>query len=128
MRTGSAAARISRTTIDPAGSDSKTVATWWRSGKRPGTMIAGADAIVSACVELEESPMLYGYMLPMGPFEMLIVGLMCAGPLIVGAAALVAVWAMRRPNPNLAPCPSCGRQIARVAPSCPHCGHPLNEA
>lgn len=25
----------------------------------------------------------------------------------------------------LIPCPACGRQVSRVAPTCPGCGHPV---
>ena len=29
------------------------------------------------------------------------------------------------PNPNLLPCPDCGRNVSRLATSCPQCGRPL---
>jgi len=28
-------------------------------------------------------------------------------------------------NPNLVPCPDCGRFVSRLAPNCPQCGRPL---
>jgi hypothetical protein len=28
-------------------------------------------------------------------------------------------------NPNLFPCPDCGRYVSRLAASCPNCGRPL---
>jgi hypothetical protein len=28
-------------------------------------------------------------------------------------------------NPNLFPCPDCGRFVSRQAPNCPHCGRAL---
>ena len=28
-------------------------------------------------------------------------------------------------NPNLIPCPSCNRDVSRMADACPHCGHPF---
>jgi hypothetical protein len=29
-------------------------------------------------------------------------------------------------NPNLTPCPDCGRGISKLAQTCPHCGRPLH--
>ena len=29
-------------------------------------------------------------------------------------------------NPNLQPCPDCGREVSKRAASCPNCGCPLN--
>ena len=31
----------------------------------------------------------------------------------------------RQDNPNLRPCPDCGRQISIRAMTCPHCGGPV---
>ncbi len=56
---------------------------------------------------------------------------LCLG--LFGAAALVALLLFlsrkarvdRAANPNLTPCPDCGRYVSRVAPNCPQCGRPL---
>jgi hypothetical protein len=31
-------------------------------------------------------------------------------------------------NPNLTPCPDCGRMLSKLAPSCPQCGRPTKPA
>jgi len=64
-----------------------------------------------------------------GPLEMLILGLVCFGPL-VAIAVVVVVLAFTKTgrtsgNPNLVPCPDCGRRVSRFAEACPNCGRPL---
>lgn len=41
-------------------------------------------------------------------------------------AAVVARSAAAFRNPNLEPCPDCGRPVSLRAPTCPHCGCPLD--
>jgi hypothetical protein len=62
-----------------------------------------------------------------GPFELLIIGLVCLLPIIVGIVlAVVLISRSRLPtNPDLQPCPDCGRRLSPRAASCPHCGCPL---
>ncbi len=69
-------------------------------------------------------------MVGIGPFELLfIVGFL--GLLVAGVVAMVVVVlaASKRHggsrNPNLFPCPDCGRHVSRLATSCPNCGRPL---
>lgn len=65
-----------------------------------------------------------------GIWELLIIlgilGLLAAG---VVAVIVIVVAASKRQsgstNPNLAPCPDCGRYVSRLAVSCPNCGRPL---
>jgi hypothetical protein len=66
-----------------------------------------------------------------GPMELLILGLLCLGSL-AGIVVLVVVLSTSRKgrggataNPNLYPCPDCGRFVSRQAPNCPQCGRPL---
>ena len=71
---------------------------------------------------------LLGYFTP-GPVEVML-GLTCLGVLLGGMIALVVVLTSRKSpggslNPNLYPCPDCGRPVSRLAPSCPQCGRPL---
>lgn len=35
---------------------------------------------------------------------------------------------MSTENPNLTPCPACGREISKAAAACPQCGHPMQHA
>lgn len=66
------------------------------------------------------------------PMEMLIVVgvslVMLGGPPVI--AAVILYYALRKkplpPNPNLSPCPDCGRLVSHQAASCPQCGRPLN--
>jgi hypothetical protein len=71
-------------------------------------------------------------MFGLGLWELLII-VLCLGamalPLIV---AVCVIAASRRPaagtppsNPNLAPCPDCGRLVSIHAEACPQCGHPF---
>jgi hypothetical protein len=70
-------------------------------------------------------------MIGIGPIELLIV-LGVLGLLVVGAVVVVVVivtTSKRRSspaNPNLVPCPDCGRHVSRLAKSCPNCGRPLS--
>ena len=56
-----------------------------------------------------------------------IVGLMAVGGVI---AVVVIVAATKKKgdsaNPNLFPCPDCGRHVSRLAKSCPNCGRPFS--
>lgn len=61
---------------------------------------------------------------------LIIVGVL--GLLVVGVVVVVVVvltTSQRRnitDGPNLFPCPDCGRQVSRLAKSCPHCGRPFS--
>ena len=67
-------------------------------------------------------------MVPWSTILMIVLGLG-----ILSAAILVAVLLLisrkarseRARNPNLTPCPDCGRYVSRVAPNCPQCGRPI---
>lgn len=69
-------------------------------------------------------------MFGLNPTELLIVGfvalLMLGG---VVAVVIILVNSQSRSstpsNPNLTPCPDCGRFVSRLAISCPQCGRPL---
>lgn len=59
-----------------------------------------------------------------GPVELMIIGVM----LLVPVAIVVALIRSRKPlgnNPNLRPCPDCGRFVSLRATTCPQCGCPL---
>jgi uncharacterized membrane protein len=61
---------------------------------------------------------------------LILVVLVVAGLAVVGGViALVVLAASKRQdgsaNPNLFPCPDCGRHVSRLAASCPNCGRPL---
>ena len=64
-----------------------------------------------------------------GILEILII-LGILGAIVVGVVLLL-VTVGRRPggvdtgNPNLRPCPDCGRLISVRATMCPHCGAPV---
>ena len=52
--------------------------------------------------------------------------------LLVGGVVVVIVVALTTAkrqggsvNPDLFPCPDCGRHVSRLAASCPNCGRPL---
>jgi hypothetical protein len=62
-----------------------------------------------------------------GPFEVIVI-LGLIGVMAVFLAVMVAALRFRSPsrnNPNLAPCPDCGRLISIRATTCPHCGGPV---
>jgi hypothetical protein len=61
----------------------------------------------------------------------IVLGLLCLG-VLAAIVVLVVVLSMLRKgrggaaiNPNLYPCPDCGRLVSRQAPDCPQCGRPL---
>ena len=64
-----------------------------------------------------------------GILELLIIFGVAVG--MIGLVVAVVVVATRRSgasqanNPNLAPCPDCGRLISIRATTCPHCGGPV---
>ena len=60
-----------------------------------------------------------------GPLEMIIVAVMAFGPLVAVGVLLYFFLGHRKPNPNLIPCPDCGRHISRSAVACPGCGRPM---
>jgi len=69
-------------------------------------------------------------MIGFGVFELLmILGVLCL--LVLGVVIVVVVvltTSKRRSisaNPNLFPCPDCGRHVSRLAKSCPNCGRPF---
>lgn len=62
-----------------------------------------------------------------GPLEMIILGLMCLGVLAVVVVLVVVLTTQRTAaNPDLYPCPECGRPVSVHAKSCPQCGYPLH--
>ncbi len=63
----------------------------------------------------------------LGPWEMIIIGLVVVVPLII-IAAVVATERARKAPPKelmLSPCPDCGRFVSPKATTCPQCGRPL---
>lgn len=66
-----------------------------------------------------------------GPMEIIIIGLVCLAPLAALIAIVIVLARSKKTgldptqNPNLVPCPDCGRMVSRRAPSCPQCGRPL---
>ncbi len=70
-------------------------------------------------------------MFGISPVELLVIGaigLLFLAPAVVVVAILVNKGqrsSNARSNPNLAPCPDCGRLVSRQAVSCPQCGRPL---
>jgi len=74
---------------------------------------------------------LFAFFLPgVGPME-IILGLLCLGSLAAIVVLVVVLSTSRKGrggaavNPNLYPCPDCGRFVSRQAPDCPQCGRPL---
>jgi hypothetical protein len=61
-----------------------------------------------------------------GVLELLILLVMCGGPVIVGLI-LVYFLAIRpqQAKADLIPCPDCGHRVSPRAESCPNCGGPL---
>jgi uncharacterized paraquat-inducible protein A len=61
--------------------------------------------------------------------ELLIIGVLCVGPVIAGGAVLLFVLLKQkngRPDSTrLIACPDCGQQISRRAQACPRCGCPM---
>jgi len=67
-----------------------------------------------------------------GPLELIIIlGVLGLLVVVVVVVIAVSVSTKRRSdfpsgsNPNLAPCPDCGRLISIRATTCPHCGGPV---
>jgi len=61
----------------------------------------------------------------LGPFELII--LLGIVAVVVVVVLLVTQNGNRKPvnNPNLEPCPDCGRLVSLSATTCPQCGRPL---
>ena len=63
-----------------------------------------------------------------GPLELIIIGIM---GFVLSAVVVALVVALNRSskasgsNPNLKPCPDCGRFVSLRATTCPQCGCPL---
>ena len=63
-----------------------------------------------------------------GPLELIIVGIMGLVLSAVVIALVVVLKGSRNAsgnNPNLKPCPDCGRFVSLRATTCPQCGCPL---
>ncbi len=66
-----------------------------------------------------------------GPHEiliLLIIGLILLAPIAIAVVAIVVFSRSRKrsaDNPNLKPCPDCGRFVSLRAATCPQCGCPL---
>lgn len=70
-----------------------------------------------------------------GPTELLIVGVLCIAPALLGlgVGTFFIVKALRSPRSdhaaeNLIPCPDCRRMVSRLAQACPGCGRPLTHS
>ncbi len=68
-------------------------------------------------------------MFPLGILELLIVlglfGAIAVGVILVIATAVRRTGGSSSGNPNLQPCPDCGRSVSIRATMCPHCGGPV---
>ncbi len=65
----------------------------------------------------------------LSPGELLL-GLVCFAVIFVLVALPIVRLGAKKPagdeqNPNLVPCPDCGRHVSRRAKACPNCGRPL---
>ena len=69
-----------------------------------------------------------------GLIEMLIIGLMCLGPVVAAIVAIVVISRKGGSSLNATPppsnvrltvCPDCSQSVSARAESCPHCGCPL---
>lgn len=66
-----------------------------------------------------------GFGMP-GPMELIIVGLICLGPLVaVGVILFVVFFVRKKASPASAVCPRCGGWTVAGARFCHHCGGPL---
>jgi hypothetical protein len=67
-------------------------------------------------------------MFSLGILELLIIlgffGAMAVGAILLVASAVRHSGRSQPGNPNLQPCPDCGRLISIRATTCPHCGGP----
>jgi hypothetical protein len=69
-----------------------------------------------------------------GHWELLLLGLLCFifSPLAIAFFLIPKLTQQKEPpivgNPNLAPCPDCGRMISIRAVACPACGRPNEPA
>ena len=64
----------------------------------------------------------------LSPMELIIIGVFVLVPVAVVVALVVALTCSRKAsgtNPNLRPCPDCGRFVSLRAATCPQCGCPL---
>jgi len=64
---------------------------------------------------------------------LLLISVVMYGGLAAGVLALVRVVRNTTPPPlppgaSLFPCPDCGRNVSRLATTCPQCGRPLTPA
>ena len=71
---------------------------------------------------------MYVYLVPHGR---LLLGLLCFAVICVIVALPLVLMTKKKPggdeeNPNLVPCPDCGRHVSRLAKACPNCGRPLS--
>lgn len=61
-----------------------------------------------------------------GPMEMLIIGLVCAVPLVAGIVIVAVLSGLSsRKNTTPPPCPRCGGWTVPGTRFCPHCGGAL---
>ena len=60
-----------------------------------------------------------------GPFELLILGLICVGPLVVLVVVLLALRMGKKSPGSQPPCAKCGGWTVPGTKFCPHCGSPL---
>ncbi|TWT84749.1 hypothetical protein CA13_62290 [Planctomycetes bacterium CA13] len=63
-----------------------------------------------------------------GLMELIIIGVILFIPVAVVVALVVVLTRSRKAsgsNPNLKPCPDCGRFVSLRATTCPQCGCPL---
>ncbi|TWU33236.1 hypothetical protein [Novipirellula artificiosorum] len=63
-----------------------------------------------------------------GLMELIIIGVILLIPVAIVVALVVVLTRSRKAsgnNPNLKPCPDCGRFVSLRATTCPQCGCPL---
>jgi hypothetical protein len=88
----------------------------------------GADTLTFSPLNKLRYIMRLAFLSPVG----LILGLMCMATFVAVVAAVVVLLVVKLTqrnagptNPNLRPCPDCGRMVSTSAQSCPGCGKPL---